>query len=108
VPDDACKSWRALYAGLVKLAADLSDHIHIENNVLFPRFENEPEDGWSSRSPCPRSLRHPPQNPHKTFTHLALGFHDMGLERGEIRQVGGTGQEPEHAGARQFRIERSG
>ena len=40
VPDDACKSWRALYAGLAKLAAYLTDHIHIENDVLFPRFEN--------------------------------------------------------------------
>ena len=40
VPDGACNSWRALYAGLAKLAADLTDHIHIENNVLFPRFEN--------------------------------------------------------------------
>jgi regulator of cell morphogenesis and NO signaling len=38
-PDGACNSWRALYAGLAKLAEDLTDHIHIENNVLFPRFE---------------------------------------------------------------------
>jgi len=39
-PDDACKSWRALYAGLAKLVADLTDHISIENDILFPRFEN--------------------------------------------------------------------
>ncbi|MGO9007798.1 MAG: iron-sulfur cluster repair protein YtfE [Beijerinckiaceae bacterium] len=39
VPDGACNSWRALYAGLAKLAEDLTDHIHIENNILFPRFE---------------------------------------------------------------------
>ncbi|MGP0059290.1 MAG: iron-sulfur cluster repair protein YtfE [Beijerinckiaceae bacterium] len=39
VPDGACDSWRALYAGLAKLSEDLTDHIHIENNVLFPRFE---------------------------------------------------------------------
>lgn len=38
-PPDACNSWRALYAGLAKLAADLTEHIHIENNILFPRFE---------------------------------------------------------------------
>src|SRR5208282_1031683 len=38
-PDDACNTWRALYAGLAKLAEDLTDHIHIENNILFPRFE---------------------------------------------------------------------
>lgn len=39
LPDGACNSWRALYAGLAKLAKDLTEHIHIENNVLFPRFE---------------------------------------------------------------------
>lgn len=39
LPDGACNSWRALYASLAKLAEDLTEHIHIENNVLFPRFE---------------------------------------------------------------------
>ncbi len=38
-PDGACNSRRALYAGLAKLAEDLTEHIHIENNILFPRFE---------------------------------------------------------------------
>ncbi len=38
-PQDACNSWRALYSGLDKFAADLAEHIHLENNVLFPRFE---------------------------------------------------------------------
>jgi regulator of cell morphogenesis and NO signaling len=38
-PDGACNSWRALYAGLGRLAEDLTEHIHIENNILFPRFE---------------------------------------------------------------------
>jgi len=37
-PDDACPTWRALYVGARKLAEDLVEHIHIENNVLFPRF----------------------------------------------------------------------
>jgi regulator of cell morphogenesis and NO signaling len=37
-PAEACNSWRALYAGLAKLAEDLTEHIHIENNILFPRF----------------------------------------------------------------------
>jgi regulator of cell morphogenesis and NO signaling len=37
-PEDACPTWRALYAGAQKFAEDLTDHIHIENNVLFPRF----------------------------------------------------------------------
>jgi regulator of cell morphogenesis and NO signaling len=39
LPDGACNSWRALYAGVAKLAEDLTEHIHIENNILFPRFE---------------------------------------------------------------------
>lgn len=38
LPDDACRSWRALYAGVAKFVADLREHIHIENNVLFPQF----------------------------------------------------------------------
>ncbi len=38
-PDGACRSWQALYAGTRKLAADLTDHIHLENDILFPRFE---------------------------------------------------------------------
>ncbi len=36
-PADACNSWRALYAGLAKFAEDLSEHVHLENNVRFPR-----------------------------------------------------------------------
>jgi regulator of cell morphogenesis and NO signaling len=40
LPEDACNSWRALYAGLGKFAEDLTEHIHIENNILFPQFEN--------------------------------------------------------------------
>lgn len=38
-PDDACRSWQALHAGLAKFAADLVRHMHLENEVLFPRFE---------------------------------------------------------------------
>jgi len=38
-PQDACRSWQALYAGAAQLKADLMEHIHLENNVLFPRFE---------------------------------------------------------------------
>jgi regulator of cell morphogenesis and NO signaling len=36
-PEGACGSWRALYAGVRKLSDDLTNHIHIENNILFPR-----------------------------------------------------------------------
>jgi regulator of cell morphogenesis and NO signaling len=37
-PVDACRSWCALYAGAAKLVDDVREHIHLENNVLFPRF----------------------------------------------------------------------
>jgi len=37
-PEDACADWRKLYAGGRKLADDLMEHIHTENNILFPRF----------------------------------------------------------------------
>ncbi len=36
-PPEACATWRALYAGLETLEAELMEHIHLENNVLFPR-----------------------------------------------------------------------
>ena len=39
LPAEACNTWRALYAGLAKFAEDLTEHIHIENNILFPKFE---------------------------------------------------------------------
>lgn len=38
VPDDGCATWRALYSGIQKFADDLMEHIHTENNILFPRF----------------------------------------------------------------------
>ncbi len=37
-PPDACTTWRALYAGARKLTDDVMEHIHTENNILFPRF----------------------------------------------------------------------
>ena len=36
-PPDACATWRALYLRLGRLADELMEHIHLENNVLFPR-----------------------------------------------------------------------
>jgi regulator of cell morphogenesis and NO signaling len=38
-PPGACNTWRALYAGLGQLSDDLIQHIHTENNLLFPQFE---------------------------------------------------------------------
>lgn len=36
-PAGACTTFRGLYHGLAELEADLHRHIHLENNVLFPR-----------------------------------------------------------------------
>lgn len=36
-PVEACATWRALYLRLAALERDLMEHIHLENNVLFPR-----------------------------------------------------------------------
>lgn len=43
-PADACNTFRGLYHGLAELEKDLHEHIHLENNVLFPqaaRLEEE-------------------------------------------------------------------
>lgn len=36
-PPDACVSYQTLYKTLAGLEADLHQHIHLENNILFPR-----------------------------------------------------------------------
>jgi regulator of cell morphogenesis and NO signaling len=38
LPEEACPTWRALYAGVQKLIDDVHEHVHLENNVLFPRY----------------------------------------------------------------------
>jgi regulator of cell morphogenesis and NO signaling len=37
VPGDACVSYRTLYQALQDFEKDLHQHIHLENNILFPR-----------------------------------------------------------------------
>ena len=36
-PPRACNTWRALWHGLAALEESLHQHIHLENNILFPR-----------------------------------------------------------------------
>ena len=36
-PPEACATWDALYLSLAELERELMQHIHLENNVLFPR-----------------------------------------------------------------------
>ena len=51
-PEDACPSFRALYAGLAELRLDLLKHVSLENNVLFPKAVAL-EDAARARSVCP-------------------------------------------------------
>ncbi len=45
-PQDACTSYQALYRELQEFETDLHQHVHLENNILFPRaVELEPTVG---------------------------------------------------------------
>lgn len=37
VPEGACNTWNALWHGLAALETELHQHIHLENNILFPQ-----------------------------------------------------------------------
>lgn len=39
LPDGACGTWTGLYRGLTEFIADLTEHMRLENDVLFPQFE---------------------------------------------------------------------
>jgi len=43
LPADACTSFRALYTALANFEKDLHQHIHLENNVLFPKAQQMEE-----------------------------------------------------------------
>jgi regulator of cell morphogenesis and NO signaling len=44
IPAYACPTYKALMDGLRELEMDLHMHIHLENNILFPRaLQLEPE-----------------------------------------------------------------
>ncbi len=44
-PEWACPTFRGLYYGLAQLEADMHLHVHLENNVLFPRAARLPNTG---------------------------------------------------------------
>ncbi len=49
LPDDACPTFRALYEELERMEEDLHQHIHLENNILFPKaiaVEPAPSSGF--------------------------------------------------------------
>lgn len=37
VPADGCSSYRLLYQQLEAFGADLHQHVHLKNNILFPK-----------------------------------------------------------------------
>ncbi len=38
IPTGACNTYQLTYLKLDELESDLFQHIHLENNILFPRF----------------------------------------------------------------------
>jgi regulator of cell morphogenesis and NO signaling len=46
-PEDACPTFHAFYDGLREFEQDLHQHIHLENNILFPRAI-ELEASWAA------------------------------------------------------------
>lgn len=48
-PADACASYQAFYDGLREFERDLHQHIHLENNILFPRALLLEQESTSSR-----------------------------------------------------------
>jgi regulator of cell morphogenesis and NO signaling len=45
-PVEACMSFKAIYEGFREFEADLHRHIHLENNILFPRAVELEAAGW--------------------------------------------------------------
>jgi regulator of cell morphogenesis and NO signaling len=47
-PADACTTYRLCYAALQAFETDLHQHVHLENNILFPKaislFDNRGAD----------------------------------------------------------------
>ena len=41
VPEGACMTWTALWHALADLEKAMHQHIHLENNILFPRALRE-------------------------------------------------------------------
>jgi regulator of cell morphogenesis and NO signaling len=50
LPDESCPSWSQVYEALPALERDLHQHIHLENNVLFPRAVALEESAHGARA----------------------------------------------------------
>ena len=44
LPEEACATYTLTFKRLEALESDMFQHIHLENNILFPRLENELAD----------------------------------------------------------------
>lgn len=60
LPSDACQSFAALYDGLKAMEADLHEHIHLENNILFPKSVRL-EEGMDKRQTNAEDEEAPPE-----------------------------------------------
>lgn len=79
-PEDACSTYRALYAGLAEMVADTRRHVHKENTLLFARaaalVANSPEPRarfgqQANRGEIVQAEKHP-ADPHKDVATRAL------------------------------------
>lgn len=43
-PEGACNSWRVLYSALKEYVEDLEEHMHLENDLLFPAAARREEE----------------------------------------------------------------
>lgn len=51
-PPDACPTWRGLYHAIDELEQDLHQHIHLENNILFPRALKQAQEEAKALQPA--------------------------------------------------------
>ena len=49
-PEDACNTFKALYAALDEFEQDLHQHIHLENNILHPKAKKLEKDVISTNN----------------------------------------------------------
>jgi regulator of cell morphogenesis and NO signaling len=45
LPEEACNTWRVLWSLLPEFEEDLHQHVHLENNILFPKTLQMEEGG---------------------------------------------------------------
>lgn len=56
VPEDACNTYRVMLDGLRQLEQDMHEHIHKENNILFPRAQQLESRFVAAKTQDPASI----------------------------------------------------